>query len=262
MSKFKFVNILDLIFLSIATFLIIFAWLQFFLKNILISLLLSTIISLAILFLIRFIKEKKHSSIQKKMDETSNITKFTLTLQTLPSLKFNQYIKKLIPQNLNPHIQKGDVIFTKNNISTICTYSGELNENKLLEIIKTKTSNNLIIFCTDYSANTKTLSNSFKNKTIKLVKLEELYEVFNKNNIIIDTTNINLNKSKITFKEILLGAISKDKSKGYFISGLIFLFTSLIIPYHAYYVIFSTVLIGLSIICRLKPQSKISKINF
>ena len=49
---------------------------------------------------------------------------------------------------------------------------------------------------------------------------------------------------------------------GYFISGLILLLTSLIIPYKIYYVVFSSILFLLSLICRLRPKNKINKSIF
>ena len=261
MSKFKFINILDLIFITIASFLLVFAWVQFFLRNLIFSLLISAIITSSMLITIKLIKSKHLSRLQNKTRLEADILKFKLTIQTLPSTKFAQLIKKLIPQRLNPHIQKGDIIFTSNNTSTICTYSDELNVSILLKIIKEKLSDSLIIFCPDYSEDVKHISTSFQNKSIKLVKLDELYPIFNQHNIQIDTSNINLHKCKLTLKEIALNAISRDKSKGYFISGLILLFTSIIIPYRIYYVIFSTILLGLSIICRFRTKPKTSK-NF
>lgn len=261
MSKFRLINILDIIFITIASFLLVFAWVQFFLRNLIFSLLISAIITSSMLITIKLIKSKHLSRLQNKTRLEADILKFKLTIQTLPSTKFAQLIKKIIPKDLDPHIQKGDIIFTNNNFPTTCTYASDLNINTLLKIIKEKPTNSLIIFCPDYSQDVKHISTSFQNKSIKLVKLDELYPIFNQHNIQIDTSNINLHKCKLTLKEIALNAISRDKSKGYFISGIILLFTSIIIPFKIYYVIFSTILMSLSIICRFRTKPKTSK-NF
>ncbi|MBO5910191.1 MAG: hypothetical protein J6Q15_01640 [Clostridia bacterium] len=167
-------------------------------------------------------------------------------------------IKKLLPAKYSARSYKGDIIFTKNN--TPCTftfyYSSELNEAKLLELIKTKNAQHLTIFCSYYTQDVKTISKAFKNKQIELITLDQLFEIFASKNIKIDTSHIDINSHKITIKEILKNTITRNKSKGYFISGLVILFSSIIIPYRIYYVMFSSILFILSLICRIRPSTK------
>lgn len=264
MSRFKFINILDTIFISVAIFLIVFAWLQFFIKNLILSLFASTIVAIAIIMLIRWVKTRKYNNHQNKLKNASNLICFKLAIQTMPNTKLCMLIKKLIPSKYIPRINKGDIHYVKDNISHTFTfyYSGQLDEAKLLDLIKTKPCTNLSIFCTSYSQDIKTIANAFKNKNISLISLEQLYDIFNNKNISIDTSHIDINKHKISIKEILKNSISRNKSKGYFISGLVLLFTSIIIPYKIYYVIFSSILLTLSLICRLKPTPKINKSIF
>jgi len=264
MSRFKFVNIVDTIFISLATLLIIFAWIQFFIKNFLLSLLLSTALSIGVLFIIRYFKSKKYSNQQTKLNQLSNLEIFKLAILTMPSTKLATIIKKLLPYKYLPHTNKGDINFTKNNTTNTFTfyYSNDLNEPKLLELIKTKPAQNLTIFCLNYSQEVKTIATAFKNKHIELINIEQLFDIFNTKNISLDTSHIDLTKHKITLKEILKNTISRNKSKGYFISGLVLLLTSLIIPYRIYYVVFSSILFILSLICRFKPVPKFNKSIF
>ena len=258
MSKFKFVNIVDTIFISIATFLIIFAWIQFFVKNFLLSLFLSAILTITILCIIRWLKSKKHSSNQAKLTYNSNLVCFKLAIQTMPSTKLATLIKKLIPAKYLAKTTKGDITFVKDNTPHTFTfyYATELTEAKLLEIIKTKPAKHLTIFCSSHTQDVKVIASAFKNRHIELITLEQLFEIFNSKNISIDTSHIDLNKHKITLREILKNSISRNKSKGYFISGLVLLFTSIIIPYKIYYVVFSSILFTLSLICRFMPRHK------
>ncbi|MBQ7797567.1 MAG: hypothetical protein IJ371_00405, partial [Clostridia bacterium] len=73
MSRFKFINILDTIFISVAIFLIAFAWLQFFIKNLILSLFASTIVAIAIIMLIRWLKTRKYNNNQNKLKNASNL---------------------------------------------------------------------------------------------------------------------------------------------------------------------------------------------
>ena len=258
MSKFKFVNIVDTVFISFAVFFIIFAWIQFFLKNFMLSLVLSIFLSVGLMLTIRHFKSKKYTSYQLDINKKYNLTSFKLAIQTMPTIKLATIIKNLLPAKYMAKINKGDITFIKNDTKNIFIfyYSNELNEPTLLNIIKTHKAQNLTIFCSCYSHDVKAVANAFKNMQINLVNLEELFEIFNKNNINLDTSHIDLNKHKVTIKEILKNSISRNKSKPYFISGLVLLFTSLIIPYRLYYVIFSSILFSLSLICRFKPTTK------
>lgn len=258
MSKFKFVNIIDTVFISIATFLIFFAWVQFFVKNFLLSILIGSILSISVILILRWFKLKKSYSTQAKVAHNTNLICFKLAIQTMPTTKLSTLIKKQLSPNYLPKINKGDINFVKNNISYTYTfyYASELTESKLLEIIKTKPAKNITIFCSNVTQDVKTLALAFKNKQIQIITLEQLFEIFNSKNISIDTSHIDLNKHKITLREILKNSISRNKSKGYFISGLVLLFTSIIIPYKIYYVVFSSALFTLSLVCRLRPTVK------
>jgi len=260
MSKFKFVNIIDVIFLSIITFFIIFAWVQFFLKNFFLSLFISAILAISVMFGIKYIKFRKYSSKQQALASNSNLIRFKLAIQTMPSSKLALIIKKLIPSKYLPKITKSDICFTKDNSIHSFTffYSTPLNDTKVLDIIKTQKADNITIFCSSFDKDAKLVSSAFKNKKIELINLDQLYEIFNHKNIEIDTNNIDLNKNKITFREILKNSLSHEKSKGYFISGLILLFTSIIIPYRLYYVIFSSVLFLLSLLCQLRTTEHVN----
>lgn len=256
MSKFKFVNIIDTIFLSFATFLIIFAWVQFFVKNLLLSLFISAILAIATILTIRFFKNKKYLAKQSEIANSANLIRFKLAIQTLPNTKLATIIKNLIPAKYFAKSVKGDIVFNKQDNVHAFTfyYSAQLTDTKLLELIKTKKCDRLVVFCSSFNQDAKLISSAFKDKKIELVDLEQLYHIFNKHNIHIDTTNIDLNKSKISILDILKNSISRNKSKGYFLSGLILLFTSIIIPYKIYYVIFSSILFLLSLLCRLRPN--------
>ena len=257
MSKFKFINIIDAFFIALITMLIIFAWIQFFIKNIILSLIISSILSLAIIYSIYYFRSKKQTKALNISSKNTSILKFKLAIQTLPHTKFIKLIKQLIPTKYETRISKGDIIVKKEGISQIFTtnFNGELTESKLLEIIKTRQSNNITVFCLSFDNSVKSIHNAFKNKTINLVTLDQLYNLFEQNNISVDTSNIDLSKHKITLVEILKNSISRNKSRGYFVSGLVLLFASLIIPYKIYYVVFSTILLGLSLVCRLKPNT-------
>lgn len=257
MSKFKFVNIVDTLFLSVVTFFITFAWIQFFIKNLILSLICSAFITGAILFIILWFKSKKTINNQHLSEQSHNLALFKIAIQTMSNLKLTTTLKKLLPRTYQPKSCKGDINFIKDGTLYLitCCFDEKLTETKLLEIIKLKNASNIIIICSNLNSDIEVISKAFKNKTIELISLDQLFKIFNQKNISINTSHIDLSKHKVTLKQIFKNSLSRNKSKGYFISGLVLLFTSLIIPYKIYYVVFSSILFVLSIICRFKPKS-------
>ena len=260
MSKFKFVNIVDLVFITICTFILMFAWVQFFVKSLFLSLFVSVLLTFTLMIVVRVFKSRKYNAQQLILTNNTNLIKFKLAIQTMPTLKLAQIIKQLIPTEYNPKISKNTITFIKNGSTHnfALYYSSELNENNILEILKTYNCNNIVIFCSGYNRQVKEISTSFNNISVELISLEQLYEIFNKNDVNIPTDNITLNQPKSTLKQILKRSVSREKSKGYFISGIILLISSILVPYKIYYLVFSSLLIILSLVCRIKPNQKIN----
>ncbi len=258
MSKFKLVNILDTIFVCLAVFLIVFAWVQFFVKQFALSLFISLLLAGCIIFIIHLLKSKKRIKYQLKQKQNEDFIKFKLAIQTLPNPRLISYIKKLIPESYNPKTIKGDLVFVQNNTEHLFTfyYASQLTESKLLDLIKTKKTHNLTIFCSSCDKSIVPIAYAFKTIKIGIIDLEQLYEIFANNNILLDTSHIDLTKTKLSFKDILKNSLSRSHAKGYFISGIILLFTSLIIPFKLYYILFSSTLFILTILCLIKPHSK------
>lgn len=264
MSKFRFVNIIDTLFFSVVTFFIIFAWIQFFLKNLFLALFLSAFVSFGLLFIVRWFKNRKHLTLQQRANNSASFKRFKLAIQIASHTQLVNIIKKILPANCTIKSHFGDVVYEKNNVSHIITFlfDNELTESKLLDIIKTKRFKHIIIICSNINTNSQNVAKVFKNKRIDLLSLEQLFDLCNENGITIDTSYINIEKSKITLKEIFKNSLSRNKSKGYFISGLVLLFTSIIIPFKIYYVVFSTILFILSAVCRFKPIALVNKSIF
>ena len=259
MSKFKFINVLDFIFISAGILLIFFVWINFFIRNIFLSFLLSLFLSGVTIFIIIYLKNRKTNKSNLKFNQQQSLAKFKLAIQSSSSQKLISILKQLIPQNCPVKIKQGNIYFTSKEKECVFIpfYSQDLNDTLILNLIKNINLSNITIFCSNYSKEAKYISSIFNNKTINLVSLDELYVLTTQKKIKVNTENIDLTKPKISIKEILINSIKKDKAKGYFISGLVLLFTSIIIPYKIYYVIFSSILILLSIICKFKPEKNI-----
>ena len=93
MSKFRIVNLIDKIFLTISLFLLCFAWINFYLRSLWTSFILSTIISIALISVIYFFINRKQTKIKnikvnnEKIDTTFLAFKLTSKEEKLKLLK-------------------------------------------------------------------------------------------------------------------------------------------------------------------------------
>ena len=96
-------------------------------------------------------------------------------------------------------------------------------------------------------------SKIFKDKDINFINKSELFAILKNANIQLDDSNINSTVNKIKFKDILQGIFTPNKARGYFLCGLVLIFSSIILPYHVYYVVVGSMLMLFSVICKILP---------
>lgn len=257
MSKFKLINILDYIFIFIALFLAFFAWINFFIRNIFLSIFLALFLTCTIFIVMYLLKSKKKQKSIHAQDSQIALTKFKLAIQSCSTQKLTLMLKQLIPNNSEVKIKSGNLHFNLNG----CNYAfvphfQKLDDAQLLNLIRNLNTQNITVFCISFDKQAEYICSVFKDKTIQLIDLAKLYSAFVNKGIQIDTDNIDLTKPKISVKDVLKNSLQPQKSKGYFVSGLVLLFTSIIIPYKIYYVVFSSMLLILSIVCKFKRQGR------
>ena len=260
MTKFKFISLIDKLFITCATFLLIYAWINFYIRDLWITFILSLIFSSASLYVFYFFINKKQTqqNLNKKQIENINLNfyvfKLTPTKQKLAILKE-------ILKDYNPTIKNSTLIYETNNkkIMLVLATKYETIDNKILLNIVDEFCDELIdeihIICGEAVSNINT--QLFTNKEIKFITKKTLYlDYFLKHNIFPDQTNINLKTTKLTFNHIIKNMFIPSKAKGYFFCGFVLIFSSIILPYHFYYLIVGSILLMFSLICNLLPKFK------
>ncbi len=257
MSKFKIINLIDKVFITCAIFLIIYAWINFFIRDLWTTFFLSLIFSFACVFLLFYFfnkrNEKKFISKQNLKDMEEKFLAFRLSpksdkLKLLKSIIENKYECKKIKDCL--------VYFKDEKIHqiTLATDTQKLSQFELENLIQNSEKNVSVlqIVCCEVDANLNT--KILKNLDVEIITKKELYEnYFTLFNTFPDCSNLNTKTDRKKFKEIAKNFFIQNKAKSYFLCGLILIFSSIILPYHTYYLIFGTVFLIFSIICKLQP---------
>lgn len=259
MSKFKVVNLIDKLFVSTCIFLIIFAWINFYIHSLWATFFLSLIFSFSCVYVLYFIIERKQTKNQSIKHNEENINEKFLLFKLSPKIKKLELLKKILSVDYQVSLKNTTLTYTKDNkthLIIIATQFDRLSNNEFLNLLDENASTTnydfIDIICNEYSI---IRTDIFTDKKIVLINKEKLFnEYFVRYNTYPENNNINLSISKLKFKEILKGFFVPSKAKSYFFCGLILVFSSIILPYHAYYVVVGSMLLMFSIICKLMKK--------
>ena len=264
MSKFKIINLLDKIFISVSVFLIIYAWINFYIRNLWSTFFLSIIFSSACVFVLYYFLNKKQEKINLNKKNTDKMNKCFLAFRLTPRKSKIDLLYQILSKENETKINNGILTYNKDNkkhIVIIATHIERINNNDLINLIDEFLDFDIDVIdivCNSVCENIKT--KIFIDKEILLITKEKLFiDYFSKYQIYPDESKINTSITKLKFKDILNGLFIPEKAKSYFFCGLILIFSSIILPYHLYYIIFGSLLLIFSIICKILPKIRQNK---
>ncbi len=258
MSKFKIVNLIDKIFVSIAVFLLAYAWINFYLRDLILTFFISLIVSFCTVFLLYYFIGKKESKKNATKKESENFSKTILAFRVLSKEDKKKILIQIIEKNAWKIIDSENLIFLKDgkNCQFIIATHLKINNESLINLIdefRTDKVDKMFVICDDYAQNIKT--NILKNLEIVLIDSKKFYyEFLLKNDINVDTGNLDFSVTKFKFKDFLYAMFLPNKARSYFLCGLVLIFSSIILPYHTYYLIFGSIFLMFAIICKLIPK--------
>lgn len=256
MSKFKIINLMDKLFITCAVFLIIYGWLNFYLRDLWITFILSLIFSFSCLFVLNYFVEKKQGkalAIKKSIEEINNNF---LAFRLYSKKEQLDLLNKILKLKYDTTLLDYGIIYKDENKKILLIISSDLDsiDNKnILSILSNYTNtkvDEILIVCNEVALNIN--KNIFKDKKIEFINKKTLYvDYFLKSNIYPEKNNINFSHQKLKFIDIVKNFFVPKKAKGYFFCGLILIFSSVILPYHFYYIIIGSTLLLFSVICKI-----------
>lgn len=260
MSKFWLINLIDKVFITVCVFLAIFAWINFYIRDLWTTFLLSIVFTFAIVFVLYYFLGKKHEKINLTKKQLSEMNKYLLAFRLTNKNEQLNIIKELLSKEHETKLDNGYLTYSDafgKHLVIIATHFQKLNENDLINILNEYFNEKFDCFdiiCNDFSnLNTEIL----KNKKIIMIDGKKLYnDYFMKYGIYPNTENLNENITKLKFKDIANNIFLPQKAKSYFLCGLVLIFSSIILPYHFYYIIFGSMLMMFAIICKILPKIK------
>ena len=258
----KIYNFLNLLFRLVLIYFIIFIWIRYYTQNINYSIWLTALLTFLTEIFIRIITNRKNNKLKLKEEELKKIEVYNNTF-TFHDDKFTLNFFYELAKTKHQTTKKKEFVYIEHTNGekivlfpyyTLRPFSADdlifvMNTIKNTEVDK-------IVLCVSSASKEAVKFASLMQKKILIlekqdvyVKLLKQYQVFpqEKDLFVLKETQ----KNKI--KEVLKMSLSKKRSKGYFVSSLILMLSSLIVPYNIYYLTFSTLLLLLALISFISP---------
>lgn len=256
MSKFKVVNLIDKLFVSISIFLICYAWVNFYIRSLWTTFFISLFLTACLVFILYHFLTKKNERKRTSAKENAEINKNWLVFKLLPQKERVDFLKTVLEKNYSCELHDNILTYKKDDKFHLVIFASQfdvLKQNDLLNLLADFVFSKvdvIDIVCSDaQSLNTKI----FKDKEINIINKQKLYDIFKSANLFPKIDNLNLEANKIKFKDIVKGMFSSNKARSYFLCGLVLIFSSIILPYHVYYLIFGSMLLLFAVICKIMP---------
>lgn len=251
----KFRDFSNIVFKFVSIFTIIFFWLNYYLRSFLKTLILSTLITLLVIGIFNFFGNKRTKKLNITKTDTKNIENITLQLLYNSNKNTKIYIQKLM--NLNKKMQ----LLIDNTCYIVLPFfnSPKLSEKELSRSYKTCQNLNMknaIILCNDSPSELVYFSNNIKNINIKIMDIKSLYFNFIKPQNYFPENIITFKETKkYKIKDVVFLLFKFENSKKFLKLGILTYFLSFFTLFRLYYLIFGSILIVFSIICKFSKKN-------
>jgi len=267
MHKLKISVILDILLTSAISFVLFFCWIRFYSGNVLLSVFASLFITFLLVFGLFFYKHKKNikksiTSKQRKsalecatqfrFSEPKEVQKFFYDILKEKYSVVNKSSGLLISLEdkllfFIPSFNKE--IFTSNDLANYYSLAKKYNATQLT------------ICSTQFEDNAKNLSKAIRTLPITLLDIYETYSQIIEPSQKMPDKVVDTESVKLTFKQILSYAISRERTKNYILLGLVLIFSSFFVMFKIYYLVFGSILLAMAILTRVLPHKHKAQIS-
>ena len=237
-------------------FLFVFVWTRYFVRDLLLSIVISATITFVLDLLSRFFFKKQHEKASLKIKEKQEAEDMfcSLCIERSPLLFFEKLFSD--KQNLKTH--KSFLSFTEDNKKTVFAFVDNLlplSTNNLAQVIKQvkkEKPDKIIISSGEFSKECYSFINIYDSTIVLLDKQQTYHDLYKAKNIFPKITILKKKKDTLSFRQLLEFSFNRSRCKSYLISSIALLFCSLFVRTTLYYSIVTSILILFAIISFFK----------
>lgn len=254
MKKISLFIIIDYVFKFILLFILNLIWCLYFIRVIPISIICAIASSILIIILAYLIDNKKHKRKLPSLKEEQHINDVKNTFIYMTNKQQIDFFYRLVLKKHTAVKCASCIKIQSSQQIVLIPYfkQASLTYDKLIELynsVPLKTTK-IIIVCNTYDTNITECIDNFAINTLVLNYKETYYELLKAYEFYPEITIKQKQKTKNSFKQVLLSAFNKKKTKGYVTSALFIIFASFFVSFKIYYLIVATILIIFAILCQ------------
>ena len=258
-TRIKLLTLVDKIFITTLFSLITFVWIKYFIRNNILALVVSTLISIVIVYFISIFINAKTEKNTTKTETEKRINGFMFSFLLMDKKDTAKFLYEQISKKEKVKLEKSAIIFDNLEGLIPCLDLSFMTFEELsrcYQLAKKLGLEKLTILSLECKNDIKIFAKQINNIDIKiLTKYETFYSVIQRYKAYPEVLLAQKINKKDTFKTIMQKCFNRARAKSFVVSGIIMLFFSFIFKYNLYYTITSSILFLLAIIsCFLKEN--------
>lgn len=257
MKKFSLYIIIDFLFKFLLLFTINLIWTLYFIQKAWICILLSGIIAVLIIFLFNFFSSKKQAKNNIKLKEKKYAQDVKDTFILMSQKNVVEFFYELAKSKHEAVKLSKYVLINNQTILLPNIKNRQLDIDELIDLynqVNKKNINKIIILCNNFNPNIEKILYRFDTKTIVLDFNQTYNLLLKKYDIFPKLTTKDDGKAKSTFKQIIISAFDKKKTRGYVVSAMFIIFSSFFVTFRVYYLIVATILLIFALLCQFEQK--------
>ncbi|MDD4686331.1 MAG: hypothetical protein PHI76_03525 [Clostridia bacterium] len=240
-------------------FLLFFIWVRYYVDSLVLTIIITSVLTLAFDFLLIYLNKKKNIKASLKKEEIAMAEGFCNNFIFNKKTTALNFYFQLLQKEFSPIKKTEFIIFEKNNKNFILFpyYKfNKLNGEDLVYVfnkVKSFDFDKVILCVNDVDANIKEIADKLPAKFIILNKYESYEKLMKKCNIF-PSEIFNFNeKTNLKFENFLELSLNKKRASGYIFASIVLLISSFFVKVTIYYLVMSSVLLLLSIFSFINP---------
>ena len=262
--------ILDTVILFVVLWLLFFAWIRFYTRNVLVSIIAGTILAGLVVFLVLFLNKKRSDKLNLNKQQKDEISRLLLNLRFTSLEQISKYFVKVL-EKTHATVLCNDFIILKENSAQNGTHSILHSTEKMLfapyftrkidmpyftYIYKCAVALNIkhVAFVgAEFDSEVTNFTKQINGYTFEFIDFYKFYDEFIKNSgaqlpVIIDVT-----KPKREWRELVQYAFSPARARNYLLFGLLIILCSFLVPFKIYYLVSGSILCLTALLVRVVP---------
>ena len=258
--KFKLSSMFSFLFRIFLIFSLVFIWARYYVDNFAYSVILACVLTVVIDLILKIISNRRNERYNLKNKELELIEQINNTFVVQDEQETLNFFEKLVKKRHSAERTKDYVLITDQDQKIVLMpfYTHrKFNADDLvfcINKIKNVGAKKLIVCVGEYDDNVLKFAENFSlnililNKTQSYLKLFKEYDCYPENLVSLRVSKKN------NMKELVAFSLNKKRTKGYFFSSFVLLFSSFFVRFNLYYLIIASVLLVLALISFINPK--------